>query len=178
VSGDVNRSRWSLGLVVRAAGVAGICLSTGATLGYVAAHEKIPVRPRAQARGAIPEAPASRPTEEPVAAGSAELALLAPLQAGSTLEDFTVDRIDAVSDGSIRVVCTRGAASIQLYVALASGDAPPAPATAGHYAVYYGPSDSPDGARLSAVLARVIASNPSAAVPPGLSPFPRREPRR
>lgn len=103
------------------ASIAGI--GVGAGLGYLIAHERAPAR-----AGDGPGE--SRP------AGAAELALLAPLGPGSALADFEVIEIQAVSAGTLGVVCERGDTRVTLEVSPAKAGPTP-PAMAGPYAIFY-----------------------------------------
>lgn len=159
---------WSRALVGRSAFVATVCLAVGGVVGYALAHEPAPPGSSSHA------APAA--SDGPEAAGPAELALLAPLRVGDSLDGCVVARIDAVHDGRLVVHCSLGAAPVQLYVTRASPDAPPAPATSGRYAVYYSASGpaSADGARLASSLARVLDAHASEPGPDGLRGFSPR----
>jgi hypothetical protein len=131
---------------------------------------------------AAPQAPevssaASTTPEAPLPpAGSAELALVAPLRDGSTFGGFTVRAVHGVHGGVFRIVCAKDKALVRLDIALldeSEGAASP-PATAGRYAIYYsvrGGATPEDGEQLATRLARVLRANASAAVPPGLTPF-------
>jgi hypothetical protein len=119
---------------------------------------------------------ASSTAEAPLPpAGSAELALVAPLTAGSTIGGFTVRAVHGVQDGVFRVVCAKDKAVVRLDVALLddSEGAPSPPATAGRYAIYYSlrGATPEEGEQLATKLARAISGNASALVPPGLAPF-------
>jgi hypothetical protein len=163
-----DRVQWSWPLARRSAWVAALCLLVGGGLGYTTTHQPAPKRP-----GNRDE---PRQPEEPPAAGPAELALLAPLEAGRSLDDCAISRIEAVCDGKIAVVCAVGSATIELDVWLASPTAPPAPATSGPYAVYYSaePSASASASRLALSLARVLGTHASQPRPDGLTPFRSR----
>lgn len=151
-------SRWSWRGASRAASVAATCLLSGAAIGYAITHERAPF---------VASPPRRSPGDEAVHA------LVAPLREGSALEGYAVERIDAVHDGVFSVLCTRGDGSVRLDVALGSPGAPPAPAAAGRYAVYYAVHDATaaDGERLARALASVLVGNASIAAPQGLSPF-------
>jgi hypothetical protein len=126
--------------------------------------------------GGAHAAEASSTAEPPLPpAGGAELALVAPLAAGSPIGGFTVRAVHGVHNGMMRVVCVKDTAVVRLDVALLdeSEGAPSPPATAGRYAIYYAlRSATPeDGEQLATRLAHVIKGNASAPVPPGLAPF-------
>lgn len=153
-------SPWTLAGLVRAAIVASVAVGVGAGLGYLIAHEPAPVA------GPAPVKPRS--------ASAAELALLAPLTPGSALADFEVTEIVGVGpEGSLRVVCERGAVGVALDVALAAEGEPTPPARAGRYAIFYalrGASPA-EGEQLAVALAAFLEHNAGAAIPPGLGPY-------
>lgn len=151
-------SRWSWRGARRAASVAATCLLSGAAIGYAITHERAP---------SVESPPRQSAGDEEVQT------VVAPLREGSALEGYAVERIDAVHDGVFSVLCTHGDGSVRLDVALGSPGAPPAPAAAGRYAVYYAVHDAApaDGERLARALASVLVENASIAPPRGLSPF-------
>lgn len=152
---------WTLAGLVRAAAVAGIALGVGAGLGYLIAHQPAP-------------GPASVEHEQPSSAGAAELALVAPLVPGSALADFEVAAIQAVSaEGTLRVLCERGEASVALDVGLVADGGPIPPAVAGRYAIFYAirGATSQEGERLAAALAAILEQNAAAPIPPGMAPY-------
>ena len=165
MDGD-DRARWSWPLVRRSARITTVCLLVGGGIGYAMTHQ--PASSRRSTDGNERAGPKQPPT-----AGPAELALLAPLEVGGSLEDCAVSRIDAVHDGRLAVVCTLGSASIELDVCMASAEAPPAPATSGPYAVYYSaePSASANATRLALALAQLLDTHVSEPRPDGLAPF-------
>ncbi|TKC99120.1 hypothetical protein [Polyangium fumosum] len=115
----------------------------------------------------------SRPAPAPRPAGPAELALVAPLAPGSTLDGFAVREIRAVQDGVLMLVCEKDRAVVRLSVALAVDDGPTPPAFAGRYAVFYSArgSDPADGERLAKALAAILEKHPDVPVPPGMTSF-------
>ncbi|MDI1431122.1 hypothetical protein [Polyangium sorediatum] len=115
----------------------------------------------------------SRPAPAPRPAGPAELALVAPLAPGSTLDGFAVREIRAVQDGVLTLVCEKDRAAVRLSVALAVDDGPTPPAFAGKYAVFYSArgSDPADGERLAKALAAILEKHPDVPVPPGMTSF-------
>ena len=107
-------------------------------------------------------------------AGSAELALVAPIVPGGVLLDFAVREIRAVDRGRLRVVCVKDKAVVRLDVALLDPEGALPPATAGRYAVFYSlrGATPEDGERLARKLARVIEAHASTPPPPpGMSTF-------
>jgi hypothetical protein len=160
-----ERSQWSWALLRRSTVAAMVCLWVGGAIGYALTHQAAPSSSSTTA-GEPPH-----PRRPP--AGAAELALLAPLLVGGSLEDSVISRIDAVTEGRIVLICTRGGKSIELDVMLASADAPLPPATSGRYAVYYsaGASSSGDESRLAVALAHVLDTHASEPGPAGLTPF-------
>jgi hypothetical protein len=142
--------RWTARGLLRAGGIAAVAVFTGAALGYVVAHEPAPRDDAARAPG-------------PGDAVNAELALLAPLREGSTLEGFDVAEIHPIGDdGVLRIVCRRAHVAVQLEVTLA------APAGgAGRYVV--SPSlqnaTAAEGDRLAASLAAILEAKVGAPPP-------------
>ncbi|MBA3547020.1 MAG: hypothetical protein H0T76_11095 [Nannocystis sp.] len=152
---------WTLAGLVRAAAVAGIAMGVGAGLGYLIAHEPAPK-------------PAGVEHEQPPPAGPAELALVTPLMPGSTLADFEIAEIQAVSaGGALRVICGRGDATVTLDVGLVAAGGPTPPAVAGRYAIFYSirGATSQEGERLAVALAAILEQNEAASIPPGMAPY-------
>ena len=121
-----------------------------------------------------PPATSSRPAPPPRPAGPAELALVAPLTPGGTLEGFTVREIFAVENGVLTLVCAKDRAVVRLSIALAADGGPAPPALAGKYAVFYsarGKSDPQDAERLARALAAILEKHPDVPVPPGMTSF-------
>ncbi|MDI1445230.1 hypothetical protein [Polyangium sp. 6x1] len=120
-----------------------------------------------------PPVVSSRPAPPPRPAGPAELALVAPLAPGDTLDGFTVREILAVQDGVLTLVCAKDRALVRLSVALAADGGPAPPAVAGKYAVFYSArgSDPAVGERLAKALAAILEKHPDVPVPPGMTSF-------
>ncbi len=135
----------------------------------------LPVMPGGAPGPPVPvaSAPATASSAPPRPAGSAELALVAPLAPGSALLDFSIREIRAVDRGRLRVVCVKDRAVVRLDVALLDPEGALPPASAGRYAVFYslrGAAEE-DGDRLARKLARVIERHPEAPPPPGMTTF-------
>lgn len=106
----------------------------------------------------------------PPPAGSAELALVAPLAPGSTFEGWTVRHVSGVHEGRIRIELERGSERAALSIHAAKGGPTP-PATAGPYAVYYSARGAVDGEQLARALAKVLEQHAGQPVPAGLGEF-------
>ena len=124
---------------------------------------------------AAPSASRARHSPPPPA-GSAELALFAPMVPGSSFEGWTIRHISAVHEGAIRIALERNGERASLTVHASKGGPPP-PVTAGPYAIYYSSRDAAEGDRLSKALALVLGRHLAEPVPDGLSGF-REESRR
>jgi hypothetical protein len=104
---------------------------------------------------------------------------VAPLLPGADLAGFTVLHVRGVDQGRMRVVAARADAEVRLDVALADPEEPVSPpAKAGRYAIFYSlrGATPADGERLAQKLGAIIAANPSAPPPPGMtawSPGPK-----
>src|SRR6185437_10287063 len=126
---------WSVGMLARSLAITCVSVGLGAGVGYLISHEPPPHAPVQPVSTGSAQAPPPRPPP----AGSAELSLLAPLKEGGALDGFDVAEIDAVdASGQLRLVCRKGSAEVKLTVALQGEGGPEPPATAGHYAVFYG----------------------------------------
>jgi hypothetical protein len=149
--------------MVAALGVAGIAIAVALAGRSAKTEAPPPAAPRES-----PSAPAPSPP-----ASSAELALVAPLVAGSDLAGFTVREIQGVRNGRLRVVCVKSKARVGLEVALVDPDGAAPPASAGRYGIYYTlrGATPEEGERLALALARVIQVNADAGAPLGLAPF-------
>jgi hypothetical protein len=123
------------------------------------------------APSSAPSATASSAPPRP--AGSAELALVAPLAPGSDLLDFRVREIRAVDRGRLRVVCVKDKAVVRLDITLADPEGLLPPASAGRYAVFYSLRGAApeDGERLALKLARILEPHAAAAPPQGMTTF-------
>ncbi|HZF48507.1 MAG TPA: hypothetical protein VE093_07665 [Polyangiaceae bacterium] len=122
-------------------------------------------------------APSGRAPAPPRPATAEEMALLAPLEKGTSLGGWEVLRIEGTDRGALRVVCVKGRALVRLYVALATDGGPAPPATAGRYAIFYSLKDATaeEGERLATELAAVIKKNQAAPPPAGMTPFEPRQ---
>jgi|GEM_PF-2757235 len=132
---------WSSGLVAKVVFMALVALGVGAALGYVLTHERGPSRPKS----VKPASPA----------GPAELALIAPLAVGSTVDGYELRTVDAVHDGVEVLTFARGASIVRIEIAL---DSPEAPATAGRYAVFYSLADGSVPEADGQMLAKTVAA--------------------
>jgi hypothetical protein len=153
---------WSWSLVRRVAVASVVCLAAGGAVGYAVSHEGGPSS-SSSSSGPVPRSQA----------GPAELALVDPLRVGGSLEDYSVESIEAVHAGTMGIVVTRAGETVRLEIALADPVSPPPPGPAGRCAVYvdvHGPPP-PDGERLAQALARIVSSHASVPPPPGLAPF-------
>jgi hypothetical protein len=158
-----DRIAWSWSLVRRVAVASVVCLAAGGAVGYAVSHERGPSSSSSSSPGPVPRSQA----------GPAEQALVDPLRVGSSLEDYSVESIEAVHAGTMGVVVTRSGETVRLEIALADPVSPPPPGPAGRCAVYvdvHGPPPA-DGERLAQALARIVSSHPSVPPPPGLAPF-------
>ena len=131
--------------------------------------------PSFEGRSAAPTGSPARPSPPP-AAGSAELALVAPIAPGARFEGWMVRRVSSVHAGAIRIELERGSERAALTIHAAKGGPSP-PATAGPYAVYYSSRDPAEGERLSRALAAVLFQHRDRPVPAGLDGF-REETRK
>lgn len=159
VSSSKTRRALALGAVAAIGAIFALVTSTGT--------ERSP-EPRD-----APSAPAPRSAGPPAKAppaGSAELALLAPVAPGSSFEGWTVRSVSKVHEGSIRIELDRGSERATLTVHAAKGGPPP-PATAGPYAVYYSAKSATEGDRLARALAAVLSRHLDLPVPAGLAGF-------
>jgi hypothetical protein len=111
------------------------------------------------------------------AATAAELAILAPLVEGGDLDGWTVEGIDAVTDGVIMVHLLHGTSRMNLQIAAAMGGSVAPPVTAGPYAVFathLAGEDARGTVATSLVqsLGRVLDANlATAPIPEGLAPY-------
>ncbi len=101
-----------------------------------------------------------------------ELAVVAPLAAGSELGGFVVRDIAGVQRGRMRVVLAKKDAVVRLDIALVDPEGPTPPATTERYAIYYSlrGGTPEDGERLAKKLAAVITKN-AAPPPAGMTKF-------
>ncbi|MRG90758.1 hypothetical protein [Polyangium spumosum] len=115
----------------------------------------------------------ARPAPPPRPAGPAELALVAPLAPGSSLDGFTVREILAVRDGVLTLVCEKDRSVVRLSIALAADDGPTPPAVAGKYAIFYSArrGDPAEAERLAKALAALLEKHPDVPAPPGMTSF-------
>jgi hypothetical protein len=154
---------WSARGVARAAVIAAVAWGAGAAAGYALAHEPAPHE--------------NGPSPSSGNAGQAELAILAPLREGSTLDGYDVTQIHRVHDGVLSISCRTTRAGVRLDVGLASAKGAMPPAVAGRYAVFYAlgtGATSDDGEHLAQALAKILETNANAPTPPGLSEIVRR----
>ena len=111
----------------------------------------------------------------PPPAGPVELSIFAPIVVGSTSKGWKIEAISAVHEGhiAVRFVEEKGRGVVDLFVAANTDDGAMPPATAGPYAIYYSARRAlpEEGDRLANVVARAIAKNAAAPVPPGLAPY-------
>ncbi|MFO0588306.1 MAG: hypothetical protein U0441_12230 [Polyangiaceae bacterium] len=107
------------------------------------------------------------------AANKEELALIAPVAAGQTLEGFDVVDVRGVTDGGLDVVLRKGSARIVLTVALLGKGGPEPPASTDRYAVFYSlrGAEPADGERAAKALANVLGTHRDSPPPPGMGPF-------
>jgi hypothetical protein len=178
---------WSWGGAARSLVIACIAVGSGAGLGYRIAHERPPEDGRAiPHRSATSPAPTA-PPPLPAAAGSgsapsggsrpptpAELAIVAPLSAGSHLDGWTVTSIHGTHAGRLAILLAEDAQPsfvLEVQLHLASPSAPTAPETAGPYALYYrGSRFDPAVARALAAVAAIARKN-AVPPPPGLTAY-------
>lgn len=127
------------------------------------------------ASAARPSATATATSEQPPRPASpAELAIVAPAGPGGKLADWDVRAIHGVHDGTMEVVCQKGAARVVLSIALAADGGPEPPVSTGRYAVFYsarGGATPEDAERLARALAEILHGNEAAPPPAGLGPF-------
>jgi hypothetical protein len=125
-----------------------------------------------------PSADTPPPGPKPPPAGPQELAIFAPIVVGSTSKGWKIEEISAVHEGSIQVrfVEEKGRGVVDLIIAAPSEDGALPPVTTEHYAIFYSARRAlpEDGDRLAKLLARAIEKNPTAPVPPGLTPYNAR----
>jgi hypothetical protein len=107
----------------------------------------------------------------PPPAGSAELAVLAPIAPGSSFEGWKVAHISAVHHGAIRIDLERTGERAALTIYASKAGPPPPPATVGPYAVYYSAKQASEGDKLARALAKVLERHRDAPVPVGLGAF-------
>jgi hypothetical protein len=119
------------------------------------------------------------PRLPPQRASEAERAFLRPLTEGRSLGGFQVRELRPVEKGSLRIVCERDGARVNLDIALLGPESPSPPAMAGPYAVYYSleRASQADGERLARELEKILTANAAVPPPPGLQPYPA-DPRR
>lgn len=118
---------------------------------------------------------ATAASSEPVAT-DAELAVVAPLRAGSRLGDWDVARITSVLRDGFHIVLTRGDRRAVIQVALAAeGGGMPPPCVAPPYAVYYSSRDLRHddalGVQLCQRVCAIVEKNRKVPPPPGLRPI-------
>jgi hypothetical protein len=116
-------------------------------------------------------ASSAAPTNLP--AGPEELALVAPLVVGGSLDSFEVTEIQAIRKGVLNVACRKDRAIVRLWIALDAEKAPKPPAVAGKYAVFYSVRDG-DGAeaeRLAKALAQIVEKHADLPAPKGMTEF-------
>ena len=93
--------------------------------------------PAASAAG---EPASSNPPLRPLPpAGSAELALIAPLAVGDSLDAWKLKEVSAVDEGLIHLVFVpeKGRSKIEILLALATDEGPAPPIVVGHFALFY-----------------------------------------
>jgi hypothetical protein len=124
----------------------------------------------------VSAASTTAPREERPPAGSAELAVVAPLAPGARLAGYDVVRVEAAERGAMRVVCAKGRALVRLEIALRADAGPEPAATAGPYAIFWGAHDAPldEAEALARALADVVKKNAVAPPPPSLGPWAPR----
>ncbi len=120
--------------------------------------------------GQVIHAPPKKP---PQPAGPSELALIAPIAAGTMLEGYSVKAVNAVENGILVIQCEKERTKITLWVALLGEGGPSAPASAGKYAVFYSlrGAESEDGEKLARAIAAILEKHGDVPVPPGLGRF-------
>ncbi len=106
-------------------------------------------------------------------AGPNELALVAPLVVGGSLDGCEVTEIQAIHRGVLNVVCRWERSTMRLWIALASDKGPEPPAKADKYAVFYSASgiEPAEAERLSKTLADIVAKHADVPVPKGMTEF-------
>jgi hypothetical protein len=125
----------------------------------------------------LPIMPAGTEAPPPKQAGPAELALVAPLKVGSSIEGYDVLAVYGIENGNVWVVVGKGEHTGYFAVAK-SGPGVPAPFTAGPYSVYYalGQFSGEDAMRLIGAFNPMIKANVAVPVPPGLGPYDQSKP--
>jgi len=178
-------SRWSRRGVSRGAAVGALCVAAIVGLGYVGARKwAISARRHAEQRaGGVPSGSLQVPSGVPPKAklptvlrppNAAEQAVIAPLAVGSTLDGWRVNTIQATDSGHLSILVSeidQSKGGLELQIFLASPVGPPAPATAGRYAIYYrGGRYDPAVAKVLAALAEVVGKN-DVPPPPSMTPY-------
>lgn len=127
-------------------------------------------KPLPSSSGSTPSNPAPTPAR---AAGQDELALVAPLVVGSSLEGYEVTEIQAIHRGALNVLCRKERSTVRLWISLASEKGPEPAAKADKYAVFYAASrmDPAEAERLSKALAEIVGKHADVPVPKGMTEF-------
>ena len=115
----------------------------------------------------------ARPNPVVARAGPNELALVAPLVVGGSLDGCEVTEIQAIHRGVLNVVCRKERSTMRLWIALASDKGPEPPAKADKYAVFYSASglEPAEAERLSKALAEIVGKHADVPVPKGMTEF-------
>jgi hypothetical protein len=108
-------------------------------------------------------------------AGPVELALLAPLTVGETVEGWKLKELSAVDEGAIHLVfgAEKGRSRIEIVIALADDQGPAPPIVVGRYALFYSVKRvmQSEGDALARAVAKRLEKNKDLPPPPGLSPY-------
>lgn len=123
--------------------------------------------PAASSKAAASAAPTN------LSAGPEELALVAPLVVGGSLDGFEVFEIQAVRNGVLNVMCRKDRTTVRLWIALDSDKGPEPPAVAGQYAVFYSVPRGGDAdvERLAKELAQMVEKHADLPAPKGMTAF-------
>jgi hypothetical protein len=105
---------------------------------------------------------------------AAELAVIAPVTVGSTLEGFRINAIQGTDAGHLSLLVSNAeqpTAAFQLQVFLTGTQGPPPPGVGGRYAIYYkGDRYDPSVGKVIAALAQIVGKN-DAPPPPGMTAY-------
>ncbi len=121
--------------------------------------------------GSSKPASSAAPTNQP--AGPEELALVAPLVVGGSLDGFEVTEIQAIHKGVLNVAVRKERVTVRLWIAVDSEKAPKPPAVAGKYAVFYSvrSGDPAEAERLAKALAQIVEKHADIPPPKGMTEF-------
>ena len=108
-------------------------------------------------------------------AGPAELAVVAPLTAGSEIDTWQLKELSAVDEGAIHLIFApqKGRGRIEVLIALNDDQGPTPPMVVGRYAIFYSVKRvmQSEGDALARAVAKRVEKNKDLPPPPGLAAY-------